>query len=405
MAVHHLTSMSWLAVERLPKDRLVAILPLGAIEAHGPHLPLGTDIVIAEAMARSGATRLSARGLDVLVLDALPVAPAPFASAFAGTLDTPGSATTALIYGIAQSLQRHGARLTAVANAHHDPAHVAAIAAAVARAHASQAARIVFPDLTRRRWASRLTEEFQSGACHAGRYEGSVVLAETPDWVDQDRLRELPPNPSSLVDAIRRGDGSFAQAGGPQAYFGWPADATADEGRHTVESLGAILEEAVMESWEIAGQPREHPMTNDAPPDALTIVNPTSRARPRGFSHGVLAPAGWRTLHVAGQTAADDGGHVAEREFVAQFGVALEKVVAVVSAAGGKPHQIARMTIYVTNLETYRASRIGLGHVWKRFMGSHYPAMSLVGVAGLVDPDATVEIEADAVLPPSEGVR
>lgn len=75
------------------------------------------------------------------------------------------------------------------------------------------------------------------------------------------------------------------------------------------------------------------------------------------------------------------------------------------SAAGGEPHHIARMTIYVTDLETYRASRLGLGQAWKRFMGSHYPAMSLVGVAGLVDPHATVEIEADALLPPSEDAR
>ena len=402
MPVHQLSSLSWPEFERLPAERLVALLPLGAIEAHGPHLPLGTDIVIAEAMARDGAARLSARGMDVVVLPVLPVAPAPFAAAFPGTIDTAGMATTALICGIAHSLQRHGVRLTAVANAHHDPAHVASINAAVAQAKASHAATLVFPDLTRRRWASRLTEEFQSGACHAGRYEGSVVLAEAPDLVDQARLRELPPNPASLVDAIRRGDRSFAQAGGSQAYFGWPADATADEGRRIIQSLGAILEEAVMDAWETAKLSREHPMTDKGGPSAFTIVNPASRARPRGFSHGVLAPAGWRTLCVAGQTAAADDGNVSEREFVAQFDVTLGKVIDVVRAAGGEPHHIARMTIYVTDLNIYRETRGVLGTTWKKHMGSHYPAMALVGVAGLVDLGASVEIEADAVLPPEE---
>jgi creatinine amidohydrolase len=394
--------MSWPDFTRLPAGRVIAVLPLGALEAHGPHLPLGTDIVIAEAMAREGANRLAARGMDVVVLPALPVSPAPFAGAFAGTIDTPPAATTALIVGIAQSLHRHGVRMTALANAHHDPAHVAAIRAAVSEAHDSGQAMLVFPDLTRRHWASRLTDEFQSGACHAGRYEGSVVLAESPDLVDRGRQAKLAPNPSSLVDAIRRGDRSFAQAGGPQAYFGWPADATADEGRRIIETLGAIIEDAVMEAWESAAPSREHSMTERTSVRGLTIVNPVARRRPRGFSHGILAPPGWRPLAIAGQTAADDDGTVVQLEFAAQFDAALVKVVDVVRAAGGEPHHIARMTVYVTDLDVYRASKMLLGDVWKRRMGSHYPAMALIGVSGLVDRLASVEIEADAMLPPSE---
>jgi creatinine amidohydrolase len=249
MSVHRLLTLSWTQFERLKSDRLVAVLPLGALEAHGPHLPLGTDIVIAEAMARSGAERLSKRGLEVVVLPAIPVAPAPFAAGFAGTIDTPGAATTALLVGIARSLHSHGVRLTAIANAHHDPAHVAAVRAAVEELNDTSGARLVFADLTRRQWASRLSEEFRSGACHAGRYEGSIVLAEAPQWVDRTILGELPPNPASLVDAIKRGDRTFAEAGGAQAYFGWPADATAEEGRGTIDELGAILEASVVEAW------------------------------------------------------------------------------------------------------------------------------------------------------------
>lgn len=407
MAVHQLISMGWPEFERLPPERLMAILPLGAIEAHGPHLPLGTDIVIAEAMANAGARRLSARGFDVVVLPCVPVAPAPFAAAFAGTIDTPAAATSALVTGIARSLTRHGVRVTALANAHHDPAHVAALRAATAAVNSDGGAAVVFPDLTRRRWASRLSQEFQSGACHAGRYEGSIVLSQTPEWVSHDRMRALPPNPSSLVDAIARGDRTFAQAGGPQAYFGWPADATADEGRQLVETLGQILEEAVIEAVE-----SRSPTGKESMPDQRTgsdwiptIVNPASRPRPRGFSHGVMAPAGGRMLAVAGQTAADDDGRIGVSDFVAQFDAALAKVIDVVESAGGEPRHITRLTIYVTDIDVYAQHRPALGLVWKTRMAGHYPAMALIGVTALVDRDATVEIEADAILPPPEASR
>ena len=130
----------------------------------------------------------------------------------------------------------------------------------------------------------------------------------------------------------------------------------------------------------------------------MHIINPPELGRPRGFSHGVLAPAGTRVLFVAGQTAADDRGHVADRAFGAQFASALEKVLRVVHGAGGDAASIARMTIYVTDMETYRASRPQLGEVWTRLMGAHYPAMALIQVTGLVDAEATVEIQADAVV-------
>jgi creatinine amidohydrolase len=248
MPLHLIASLSWPEVRACRAGRTVAILPVGAIEAHGPHLPLATDVIIAEAMARRGAERLAARDLDVLLLPALPFAPAPFAAGFAGTLDVPSQAVTAMVAGIARSLARHGVCLTAVASAHLDPANVGAIRAAAGEVEADGAAALVFPDLTRRRLAERLGDEFASGACHAGRYEGSVVLAERPEWVRREVMRSLAPNPRSLVDAIREGRQTFADAGGPEAYFGFPAEATAGEGRAIVEALGAIVEDAVMEA-------------------------------------------------------------------------------------------------------------------------------------------------------------
>jgi creatinine amidohydrolase len=248
MAVHPLASLTWPEVRELPAGRTVAVLPTGAIEAHGPHLPLGTDVIIADAMARAGAERLATRGFHVLLLPPLALAPAPFAAAFAGTLNTPAEATIALVTGIVRSLRAHGIRVTAIANAHHDPEQVQALRVVVRNLAVGNDAVLVFPDLTRRRWAERLTEEFRSGACHAGRYEGSIVLAERPDLVRRDLMATLPPNPLSLVDAIGRGLTTFAEAGGAEAYFGSPAEATAAEGHAIVATLGMILEQAVLEA-------------------------------------------------------------------------------------------------------------------------------------------------------------
>jgi creatinine amidohydrolase len=393
MTVHALAALTWPALRDLAGDRTVAVLPTGALEAHGPHLPLGTDIVIAEAMARAGAGRLAARGFEVLLLPALAFSPAPFASAFAGTVNVAADATTMIVTGIVRSLNAHGIRLTAVANAHHDPAHVSALRAAANKLTPGEGT-LVFPDLTRRRWAERLTDEFRSGACHAGRYEGSIVLAERPDLVRRDVMSALPANPRSLVDAIRAGETTFAAAGGDQAYFGFPADADADEGHASVDTLGRILEEAVIEAMNDTQRD-----ASTAGPAPLATINPPELGRPRGFSHGVVAPAGSRVLFVAGQNAADAEGRVTVRAFVDQFDITLSRVLAVVRAAGGDARHIARMTVYVTNMAAYRESRPALGAVWRRHMGTHYPAMALTTVTELVDEGAIVEIEATAVLP------
>lgn len=134
-------------------------------------------------------------------------------------------------------------------------------------------------------------------------------------------------------------------------------------------------------------------------------VNPASLGRPRGFSHGILAPAGGRLLFVAGQTAADEHGHVPEpaRGFADQFARALDRVLAVVEEAGGGPEDIGRLTLYVTDLDAYLDARGPIGKAYRARMGRHYPAMALVEVRRLMDEGTLVEIEATAVIPELEG--
>lgn len=248
MAIHRLGELTWEEVRALDGGRAVALLPVGATEAHGPHLPLSTDVLIAEAMAEAGARRLSRRGLEVLLLPALPYTPAPFGAAFPGTVSVRAETVTALLGDIAASLDRAGIGTLALANAHLDPDHLAALHAAVAGVRERGSPAIVFPDLTRRPWGSRLTDEFRSGACHAGRFEGSIVLARAPELVREGIRSALDENPVSLSEAIREGAGDFREAGGPRAYFGDPAAATAEEGKETIETLGSILEDAVVQA-------------------------------------------------------------------------------------------------------------------------------------------------------------
>ena len=129
-------------------------------------------------------------------------------------------------------------------------------------------------------------------------------------------------------------------------------------------------------------------------------INPPDLGPASGFSHGRLAHREGRVLFVAGQIGvmSTDAGAPTEEILVAQFGEAVRRVLRVVQAAGGHPLDLARMTVFVTNMDLYRKSRKAIGAAWKAQLGSYFPAMSLVEVKSLVDPQALVEIEATAVI-------
>ncbi len=134
-------------------------------------------------------------------------------------------------------------------------------------------------------------------------------------------------------------------------------------------------------------------------PEGPVPIHPPGWARPSGYSNGVLTPANGRLLFVAGQIGWDEDQRLVGDCLVEQFEQALANVVAVVEAAGGRPEQICRLTIYVVDRGAYTATRESLGEAYQRVMGRHYPAMALLEVKGLLEPRALVEIEATAVLP------
>lgn len=132
---------------------------------------------------------------------------------------------------------------------------------------------------------------------------------------------------------------------------------------------------------------------------SLEPVNPEDLGAASGFSHGQLGKEGGRTLFVAGQIGVALGGPATDGgPMVEQFNEALRRVLRVVEDAGGTARDVGRMTVFVTDMDLYRAGRKALGGIWRSHMGSHYPAMALVEVRSLVDPQALVEIEATAVI-------
>jgi enamine deaminase RidA (YjgF/YER057c/UK114 family) len=131
---------------------------------------------------------------------------------------------------------------------------------------------------------------------------------------------------------------------------------------------------------------------------SLKRINPESLAPATGFSHAVVAE-GTKLIFLAGQTALDPTGKVVGQTIVEQFRVALTNILTALSAAGGTPDHLAKLTIYAVDPEDYRANARAISAVWKELMGRDYPAMALVGVVRLWDVDAQVEIEGIAVLP------
>jgi len=126
-------------------------------------------------------------------------------------------------------------------------------------------------------------------------------------------------------------------------------------------------------------------------------VNPSSLARPSGFSHAVVATG--TTVHLAGQTALDASGRIVGDGIVEQFEQALSNLLTALDAAGGSPEQLVSLTVYIVDMDDYRAHAREIGGVWKRLVGSEYPAMAGIGVSRLWDADALVEVQGTAVLP------
>jgi enamine deaminase RidA (YjgF/YER057c/UK114 family) len=125
-------------------------------------------------------------------------------------------------------------------------------------------------------------------------------------------------------------------------------------------------------------------------------VNPPELARPSGFAHAVVGCG--TTVFLAGQTALDPAGRIVGDGIVAQFEVALGNLLTALAAAGGRPDQLASLTIYIVDMDDYKQHAAAIGAVWQRLVGRAYPAMAAIGVRRLWDAEALVEVQGFAVI-------
>lgn len=129
---------------------------------------------------------------------------------------------------------------------------------------------------------------------------------------------------------------------------------------------------------------------------SIERVNPPELARPSGFAHAVVGTGTF--VFLAGQTALDANGRIVGDDVCAQFERALRNLLVALAAAGGRPDQLASLTVYITDMDDYRAHAQDIGRVWRRLIGREYPAMAGIGVARLWDAEALVEVQGIAVL-------
>jgi creatinine amidohydrolase len=222
---------------------IVALVPVGSTEPHGPHLGLGTDVVISAAACVRACELFAKQGpITALVAPAVGYGVTECAAGFPGAVSIPAAVLTAYLGAICDGLLAQGFRHVCLVNNHLEPAHDQAVRAAV-RPKVSVACPLT------KKWAKTLSAEFKSGACHAGQYETSIVMAAAPELVDEAVRTQLPAVPISLSDKLAAGVDTFAAMGMELAYAGSPAAATVAEGEQLIQRLAEMVVGEVRESF------------------------------------------------------------------------------------------------------------------------------------------------------------
>jgi creatinine amidohydrolase len=208
-------------------------------------------VTIAVEQSARAALKLEAAGAKVLVLPPLAYGLTNWTEGFAGRVTLRPGTLWALLEDLVISLEREGIRQVVFANAHLEPEHVQVLRG-VAMDHPErtrEGAQVLFVDVTRRKVAETLGDEFRSGDCHAGRYESSLVLAADPEAVREDERSALPAVRIDLLEKMKAGVTSFRKAGADRGYCGDPAAASAEEGESLYERLSDRIVSACRETW------------------------------------------------------------------------------------------------------------------------------------------------------------
>ncbi len=238
-----IAEMTWTEIDEALKERPVAILPVGSTQAHGPHLPVSTDTLVAFEMARRGALKLREQRIRALILPPLNFSVTELSDGFAGTVSLSPDCFQQLLRDLCLTLSKRF-RAVALANVNLEPRQLESIKKAIEEA-TKAGASVCHADLTKKRWAELLGEAFQDGD-HGGAFVTSMVMAATPDKVRDSVRRSLPPV-DGLAPALKKGAKTFIEAGGEDAYFGDPTAAAAEDGETYLDALSEVLRLTVVE--------------------------------------------------------------------------------------------------------------------------------------------------------------
>lgn len=227
------------------KKPVVALVPIGSTEPHGPHLGLGTDVVISAAACVRACELFEKKGpLAGVIAPAVSYGVTECAAGFPGAVTIPAAVLTAYVAAICDGLLAQGLRHVCLVNNHLEPAHDAAIRAVLA----GREGKVSVACPLTRKWARTLSAEFKSGACHAGQYETSIVMAAAPELVDEAMRTTLQPVPVSLSEKLAAGVGTFTAMGMELAYAGDPAAASVEEGERLIQRLAEMVVGEVREA-------------------------------------------------------------------------------------------------------------------------------------------------------------
>ena len=252
-----LAERPWPAAARLARDpRSVVLLPLGAVEQHGPHLPLLVDWLGAEELARRIAPHLRRAGWRPILLPGLPYGASPLARGFAGTISLSARTLTAVASEILEALVAQGFRRFVLANYQADPAHLEAMARIKRRVERRRAVRVLFAGfapatqaqraMTNARVTRLLRSPRPDREWHSGEMETSLVLAVRPRLVRARVARRLPPHWTDFRAALAAGRSFRDMDATGRGYFGWPAAARAATGRRGIVLRARLIAGVVL---------------------------------------------------------------------------------------------------------------------------------------------------------------
>jgi creatinine amidohydrolase len=244
---HELAACTWLEARDLFQGAPVALLPIGSTAAHGPHLPLGTDLTIAEAVAEAVLCELRREEVRALVLPGLAYGLTRSSDGFAGSIGLRPGTLWAIVEDVVESLQEQGVRRLVLCNALFEAEHLRILEGLAADfpARGEEHLQVLLPEGAK----GSLSELAEGDDVHAGRLETALMLAAQPGGVREEMRLKLEPRFLDHMEEVRCGSRSLIKAGAAEAYLGDPAAASAAQGGALLERIVARIVASIRASW------------------------------------------------------------------------------------------------------------------------------------------------------------